>query len=111
MSAATAKTKSAETGSRQVPRFGFPPGNANLPIGGLRNAIQENGVPRRISPGDPSPIVIGWAHSDSVLPFRSVSTTGPRKECGLGGPSTVFAVPALQHLLLLLLDFVFLFGG
>ena len=24
------------------------PGNANLPIGGLQDAIQENGVPRRI---------------------------------------------------------------
>ena len=42
--AATAK-KSAEMGSRQAPRFGFYPGEANLPIAGLRDAIQENGVP------------------------------------------------------------------
>jgi hypothetical protein len=26
--------------------WGFKPGNANLPIGDLQNAIQENGVPR-----------------------------------------------------------------
>jgi hypothetical protein len=39
------ENKSAETGSRQVPRFGFCPENANLPIDETKYAIQENGVP------------------------------------------------------------------
>jgi REP element-mobilizing transposase RayT len=52
------------------------PGNANLPIGGQRNAIQENGAPRSLQgngvPGVPGPV---W-HSRGYLPhFESSEAT------------------------------------
>jgi hypothetical protein len=76
--------KSAETGNRQVPRFGFSPGNACLPIEGLDPAIQKTfpgvriAIPRanevRVRPWT-SPSWL-FASSFSTILFRNVNQAG-----------------------------------
>jgi hypothetical protein len=86
--------KSAETGNRQVPRFGFSPGSAGLPVEDLDPAIQKTFAGDRIA--IPRASEFGCArrshpHGYSLCLFRrfsSVTRIKPAFHCVCGGDSS-----------------------